>query len=83
LWARRLSLAIPLSLLGLPAASAAHTVDGRPTWWKAKAGADITVSIINEANTTTKALFVLLNPNLLWLLPCEVYTKGSARPVGS
>jgi len=46
-------------------------VDGRPTWWKAKAGADITVSISAEAKAATKNLLSLLNLNLLRLLPYE------------
>jgi hypothetical protein len=64
-------LAIPLSLLGLPAASAAHTVDGRPPWWNAKAGAAITLSISAEAKAVTKTLLSLLNLDLLRLLPYE------------
>jgi len=46
-------------------------VDGRPTWWKAKAGADITVSISADAKAATKNLLSLLNVNLLWLLPYD------------
>jgi hypothetical protein len=75
-------LAIPLSLLGLPAASAAHTVDGRPPWWNAKAGAAITLSISAEAKAATKTLLSLLNLGTSsGCLPTGVHTEGNLTPV--
>ena len=44
---------------------------GRKAWWKAKAGAAITLSISAEAKAATKNLLSLLNLDLLWLLPYE------------
>jgi len=45
-------------------------VDGKPTWWKAKAGAAITANVSAETNAAAKTFFSSPNPNLLWSLRC-------------
>jgi hypothetical protein len=56
----------------LPGSAIAGSVLGKhgPPWW-AKADAAIMTNISAEANATAKALFTLLNPNLLWSLPYD------------
>ena len=52
------SLAWPLSFDGLPAASFAHAVEGRPVWWNADAAA----GTASAANTATSEISFLMSP---------------------
>jgi hypothetical protein len=57
---------MPLSFDGLPAASFAQKVDGRPVWWNADAAAG-TVSAATSA--TSETIFRMLSPLTSFELP--------------